>query len=200
MKPHEIEAESFRIIEELVDWRKYFTESQWPVARRMIHACGDIQIAESIRISDKAVQAGINALGLNTPLVCDVQMLKSGLSKVARAGRDVHCFINDPAIAEDALRTGETRARRAMFHAAGLYPEAVYLIGNAPTALIALMELVKAGKMAPALVVGVPVGFVMAAESKEWLSQTPLNYITNLGYKGGSPMTVAAFNALAAMK
>ncbi|MDR2884906.1 MAG: precorrin-8X methylmutase [Deferribacteraceae bacterium] len=192
MKPNEIEAESFRIIESIVDY-KAIPASEWQVTRRMIHACGDPAIIDTVRISANFM-ANVKA---GTPIVCDVNMLKSGLSAKVKANFDVHCFIDNQEVAATARELGVTRAKTAMRYAAARYPEAVYLIGNAPTALLELIELYNSGKIAPALVVGIPVGFVMAAESKDLLINTTLKYVTNLGYKGGSPMTAAAMNAIA---
>ncbi|GAB7141292.1 precorrin-8X methylmutase [Deferribacterales bacterium RsTz2092] len=202
MKPHEIEIESFRLIDGLVDFVPFvevghYRCNELNVVKRMIHACGDIGIANSVRLSSNAYRVGIDALKAGAPVVCDVQMVVSGLSARVKADSDVYCFINEPEVVNEAKTMGETRARRALFYAAKRYPDAIYIIGNAPTALLALLELYRQDKISPALVIGIPVGFVMARESKDELVNTSLNYITCLGNRGGSPMSAAVLNALA---
>ncbi|MDR0453417.1 MAG: precorrin-8X methylmutase [Deferribacteraceae bacterium] len=201
MKPADIEKDSFAIIENLTDFsdainKGYFTDSDWHIVRRMIHACGDTEIVNSVRISANAVEAGKKALSAGIPVVCDVHMAVSGLSENLKKQCPVHCFITNPEVACAAIKLGATRAETAIKYAVKQYPDAIYIIGNAPTALLTLIKMAEVGKVNPALVVGIPVGFVLAAESKEMLIKTNLNYITNLGCKGGTPMAVAAINAL----
>ncbi|MBX6394510.1 MAG: precorrin-8X methylmutase [Alicyclobacillaceae bacterium] len=196
--PEEIEARSFAIIaEELGDHS--FTEEQLPIVQRVIHASADFELGRSLVFHPDAVAAGVRAIREGRPVVADVQMVQVGISKprLQQFGGDVHCYISDPDVAEEARRLGTTRAIVSMRKAARLAEGGIVAIGNAPTALLELVRLVRAGEAKPGLIVGVPVGFVSAAESKEvlrTLEDTP--FITNVGRKGGSPVAVAIVNAL----
>lgn len=192
-----IELESFRIIEENCDLSK-FTQEQKAVVKRLIHTTGDFEFAEMTLFSKNAMENGINAIKKGTPVICDVNMVKTAVTKkyLDISNISTHCFITDETVIELAAKNNKTRAETAMDYAADKYPEAIYAVGNAPTALLRLLELYKEGKINPALVIGIPVGFVMAAESKEMLSKTDLPFITNIGSKGGSPCAAAAVNAL----
>lgn len=196
--PEEIEARSFAIIAEELG-EHAFTEEQFPIVQRVIHASADFELGRSLVFHPEAVQAGIRAIREGRPVVADVQMVQVGISKprLNRFGGDVHCYISDPDVVEEAKRLGTTRAIVSMRKAARLAEGGIVAIGNAPTALLELIRLVRAGEARPGLIVGVPVGFVSAAESKELLRTlegTP--FITNVGRKGGSPVAVAIVNAL----
>jgi precorrin-8X/cobalt-precorrin-8 methylmutase len=196
--PKEIEVKSMAIIEErLRDFP--FDPLQKPVIKRVVHTTGDISFAEITSFSPGAVEAGVAALLAGAPGYVDVEMARSGFNRKATAELDLEwrCLIHEPRVAEEAKRLGTTRAAAAMYEALAAHPKgAIHVIGNAPTALFALLEAVSAGEAEPALVVGTPVGFVGAAESKEWLREFKIPWITVRGEKGGSTVAAAIVNAL----
>ncbi|WP_290591117.1 precorrin-8X methylmutase [Alicyclobacillus sp.] len=198
VKPEAIEQRSFEIIAEELGPHP-FTAEQFPVVQRVIHASADFELGRSLVFHPRAVQAGMEAIHAGRPIVADVQMVQAGISKprLARFGCDVRVYISDPDVAEAAGREGVTRAIMAMRKAVREAPGAIFAIGNAPTALLELIRLVRAGEASPGLIVGVPVGFVAAAESKAELMALDVPFITNHGRKGGSPVAVAAVNAIA---
>lgn len=195
--PQEIEDMSFRIIEEELGEHPFIPE-QFAVVRRVIHATADFDLGRSLVFHPDAISAGIEAVRSGKIVVADVQMVQSGVSKprIERFGGDVRVYISDPDVVEEAKRIGATRAIAAMRKAAREADGAIYAIGNAPTALLELIRMVKEGEARPGLIVGVPVGFVSAAESKEELAKLDIPFITNIGRKGGSPAAVAAVNAI----
>jgi len=194
--PAAIEAESFRLIEAEVGVHG-FDARQWPVVRRIIHTTADFDFAQVTFFSRGAVEAGIAALRRGEKVLCDTHMVRAGVSKprLAGFGSELVCHVADPEIAREARAGGVTRSlvamRRGVAEGCG-----IFLIGNAPTALFELLALVRAGKANPSLVVGVPVGFVGAAESKEALLSSGLPFITCRGRKGGSAIAAAILNAL----
>jgi len=192
-----IEAESFQIIEDNCDLSK-FSEDEKMVVKRLIHTTGDFEFADMTIFSHEAVSKGLEALKNKKNIICDVNMVKTGITQkyLDAAGVETHCFINHEEVVQKAKEQNKTRSECAMEYAAENFPDAIYAIGNAPTALLKILELHKEGKINPALVVGLPVGFVMAAESKEMLTESDLNFITNKGNKGGSPCASASINAL----
>ncbi|MBP1962071.1 precorrin-8X methylmutase [Paenibacillus aceris] len=200
VQPQEIEEKSFEMITEELGEHP-FTAEQYPVVQRVIHASADFELGRSLMFHPKAIEAGIAAIRAGKMVVADVQMVQVGISKprIEQFGGDVRVYISDPDVMEEAKRLNTTRAiisiRKAIKEADG----AIYAIGNAPTALLELIRLVKEGIAKPGLIVGVPVGFVSAAESKEELAKLDIPFITNLGRKGGSPVAVAAVNALSIM-
>lgn len=194
-----IEAESFRIIEaELPDHG--FAPGPWRVVRRMVHATADLDFARNAVVAAGAVEAGAAALSRGAPIVCDVRMIAAGLSsdRLSRLGVKVHCLLSEPEVAAGARAAGITRSAEAMRLAMrrGLLDGAVVAIGNAPTALFEVIRLVRDEGARPALVVGVPVGFVGAAESKEAALSLAIPHLVVRGRKGGTPATVAALHAL----
>ncbi|WP_341282588.1 precorrin-8X methylmutase [Paenibacillus sp. FSL H8-0537] len=197
VQPQEIEARSFEMITEELGEHP-FTDEQYSVVQRVIHASADFELGRSMMFHKDAVQAGIKAILAGKPVVADVQMVQVGISKprIEKFGGDVRVYISDADVMEEAKRLNTTRAiisiRKAIREADG----GIYAIGNAPTALLELIRLVKNGEAKPGLIVGVPVGFVSAAESKEELAKLDIPFITNLGRKGGSPVAVAAVNAI----
>jgi precorrin-8X/cobalt-precorrin-8 methylmutase len=198
LQPDAIEAESFRIIEAEMGPHD-FSVLEWPIVQRAIHATADFELGRSLLFHPRAVEAGIAALRKGAPVVADVQMVQAGISAslLAEFGGRLLCYMGEPEVAERARAEGTTRAIQCMRKAAREAPGAVYAIGNAPTALLELVRLVEDGEAGPALIIGVPVGFVSAAESKERLREQGLvPYITNRGRKGGTPVAVAITNAL----
>ncbi|MDF2644219.1 MAG: precorrin-8X methylmutase [Paenibacillus sp.] len=200
VQPQEIEEKSFEMITEELG-EHTFTPEQYPVVQRVIHASADFELGRSLVFHPRAIEAGIAAIRAGKIVVADVQMVQVGISKprIEQFGGDVRVYISDKDVMEEAKRLNTTRAiisiRKAIKEADG----AIYAIGNAPTALLELIRLVKEGIAKPGLIVGVPVGFVSAAESKDELAKLDIPFITNVGRKGGSPVAVAAVNALSIM-
>jgi precorrin-8X/cobalt-precorrin-8 methylmutase len=199
-----IEHDSFAIIDAEVGPHAY-TEAQWPIVRRMIHANADFDFNGLTTFHADAVEAGIAAmLKGGTPIVADVEMICSGLSqpRLAHFGMKPHQFISDADVIEAAKAEDTTRAVQAMrkAHRLGLLHNAIIGIGNAPTALIELVRLIREEGAKPALVVGMPVGFVSAAESKDLMAEvSEVPWIVIRGRKGGSTLVVAALHALLAL-
>ncbi|HVR87100.1 MAG TPA: precorrin-8X methylmutase [Planctomycetota bacterium] len=195
LNPEAIEAESFRIIESELGPHS-FSPDEFAIVQRAIHSTADFDFARTIRFHPDAIRSGLGAIRAGRNIVADVQMIQAGINKTGlkKYGGDVLCFIGDPDVTEKAKAEGVTRAILSMRKAAEQGPGAIYAIGNAPTALLELVRLADVAK--PALVVGVPVGFVSAAESKDELARTALPYITALGRKGGTPVAVSIVNAL----
>jgi precorrin-8X/cobalt-precorrin-8 methylmutase len=200
LHPHEIEKESFRRIEAQVGSRA-LPPAAWAVARRMIHTTGDFEYLDNVRFHPQAIAAGLEALGRGRLVVTDTRMLQAGIGtgRLNRLGVEVICLMDDPEVAREAKNRGLTRATVAMERALPRVAGGIVAIGNAPTALLCLMDLLAAGASPPALIVGVPVGFVNAAESKEALSRLNSPFITSLGPKGGSAVAASIINALAIM-
>lgn len=199
-QPQEIEAKSFEMIDEEIGEHSY-TAEQYPVVQRVIHASADFHLGKSILFHPDAVRAGIQAIRSGKIIAADVQMIQAGISKprIEKFGGVINVYISDPDVIEEAKRLNTTRAIIATRKAAKEAEGGIFAIGNAPTALLELIRLVKTGEAKPGLIVGMPVGFVSAAESKEELAKLDVPFITNLGRKGGSPVTVAAINAMAIM-
>ena len=176
-------------------------EGERNIIKRIVHTTGDPAIAELIKIHPAAVEAGLQAFRAGKPVFTDVQMLRAGINpvKLGQLGVETICLIKNPEVVEEAKRTGKTRAMVAMAKAAPQLNGGIIAIGNAPTALFELCAMIKTGEIRPALVVGTPVGFVGAKESKEVLVETPVPYITVVGTRGGSTIAVAALNALLKM-
>ena len=199
--PDQIENKSMEIIAEILGDRN-FPPGEEAVIKRIVHTTADPEYASLTLFSPGALSAARKALQeKRCSMVADTQMIVSGINKdlLARCGGDVTCFVGDEEVRIRAKGEGITRSMAAIRHAAAQYGEGIFIIGNAPTALFELLHLVKTGSLRPALVVGVPVGFVGAAESKEALLETNLPYITVRGRKGGSTVAVAIINALMKM-
>ncbi|MBU0679862.1 MAG: precorrin-8X methylmutase [Proteobacteria bacterium] len=198
IKPQEIEAESFRMIEEELGPHS-FSPEQFAVVRRVIHATGDFSFADTIRFGGGAVAAGLAAIKAGKNILTDVQMAASGISKglLANHGGKVLCRISDTETAKLAANKGWTRSEAAM-ELAAQDNIGIIAIGNAPTALLRVMTMLaeKRPGFHPDLIIGVPVGFVNAAESKELLTEKEYPFITSVGRKGGTPVAVAMVNAL----
>ena len=194
--PQDIEAESFRIIERELG-PTGFSPEEFAVVRRCIHATGDFSFAENMRFHPQAISAGLAAIRAGKNILVDVNMAASGISSglLAQYGGRVICRVAEPETAALAKANGTTRSDAAMARSVG-DNIGIIAVGNAPTALLKVMDLIEQGIFAPDLIIGVPVGFVNAAESKEILVHKPYPFITALGRKGGTPVAVAAINAL----
>ena len=198
IKPMEIEARSFEIITQLLGDRKLDPENEL-VIKRAIHTTADFDYADNLVFSDHAVKTGIEALRAGCDIVTDTQMAKAGINKtiLASLGGEVHCFMSDADVAAEAKARGVTRAMVSMEKAAKLSKPCIFAIGNAPTALVALEALMEEGKLQPALMIGVPVGFVNVVESKELIIEHHrAPYIVARGRKGGSNVAAAICNAM----
>lgn len=200
--PSDIEGESFRIIEsEFAEQTgkpiSSFSAEEFKVLQRVIHATGDFSLAETIHFQQNPIQEAIRAIQSGGNILTDVNMVASGISSTLlhKFGGKVFCGVGEPETATLAKERGITRSDAAMQRYAGK-DIAVVAIGNAPTALISVLRLIEEEKMKPAVIVGVPVGFVNAAESKELLKQTNFSGITISGRRGGSPIAAAITNAL----
>jgi precorrin-8X/cobalt-precorrin-8 methylmutase len=203
MKPQEIEDKSFRIIEAEAG-KHGFDEQEWPVVRRMIHTSADFEYIESVRFYKgevNPIDAGIQAILQGKNIITDTNMARVGIRKreVHEFGGQVSCLIADEAVAKKAKASGTTRALAAVDMAVDRMEGGIYVVGNAPTALLRLMALIREKKANPALIIGFPVGFVNAAESKDELITLEFPYITNKGRKGGSNIAASIVNALAIM-
>ncbi len=195
--PKDIEKRSFEIITELLGSRRLDPENE-PVIKRVIHTTADFDFADSLVFSPHAVEQGLRALRAGCDIVTDTQMAKAGISKPAleKLGGRVHCFMSDADVAQEAQKRGLTRAAVSMERAAALQKPCIFAVGNAPTALLRLRELIDDGRLAPALVIGVPVGFVNVIESKEQILSASVPHIVARGRKGGSAVAAAICNAL----
>ena len=194
----EIEARSFEIITQILGDRVLDPENEL-VIKRAIHTTADFDYADNLVFSEHAVKTGIEALRAGCDIVTDTQMARAGINKtiLASLGGEVHCFMSDADVAAEAKARGVTRAFVSMEKAARLQKPCIFAIGNAPTALAALEELMEADALHPALIIGVPVGFVNVVESKELiLAQHRAPYIIARGRKGGSNVAAAICNAL----
>ena len=196
--PLDIEKRSFEIITEELGDRKF--PKEWEnIIKRVIHTTADFEYADNLYISETAVESGINALKSGCTIVTDTTMVMSGINKrvLGSLGGDVKCFIADEDIKEEAKAKGITRSAVAIDKASRDKNIKIYVVGNAPTALIRLYELIEKGEMEkPQLVVGVPVGFVNVVESKELFVNSDIPCIIARGRKGGSNVGASIINAL----
>ena len=193
----DIEKRSFEIITELLGEKRLDPENE-PVIKRAIHTTADFDYADNLVFSPHAVQKGIEALRGGCDIVTDTQMAKAGINKtiLGRLGGQVHCFMSDEDVAREAKARGVTRAIVSMERAAKLPKPCIFAIGNAPTALICIRELIDTGKLTPALIVGVPVGFVNVVESKELILELDTPHIVARGRKGGSNVAAGICNGM----
>ncbi|MBQ8509474.1 MAG: precorrin-8X methylmutase [Clostridia bacterium] len=194
--PNEIEKRSMEIIEsELV---AEIPPENKAVVKRVIHCTADFDYAANLAFSEDACAKAIEALKNGCDIVTDTNMAKSGINKTAagKLGCEIHCFMSDPDVAETAKARGCTRAVASMEKASELTRSLIFVVGNAPTALLALCDLIAEGKVKPELVIGVPVGFVNILEAKDAIMQTGVPYIVAKGRKGGSNVAAAIVNAL----
>lgn len=194
--PMEIEKRSMEIIESALPLG--IPEDNKAVVKRVIHCTADFDYAKNLTFSVNAVKKALDALRGGCDIVTDTQMALSGINKAAavKLGCTVHCFMSDPDVAEQAKERGCTRAVVSMEKASKLNKPLIFAIGNAPTALLKIRELIDTGKITPLLVIGVPVGFVNIIESKEAIMETDIPFIVSKGRKGGSNVAAAIVNAL----
>ncbi len=197
MKPQEIEKQSFAIITRELAGRT-FPKGVDEVVKRVIHTTADFDYADTLCFSPGAIERALQALRAGATVVTDTNMALSGISKgtLAKLGGQACCFMAEPAVAQEAGQRGVTRAVVSMERAADLTGPTIFAIGNAPTALIRLHELIEEGRVRPALVIGVPVGFVNVVEAKELFLGGDTPYIIARGRKGGSNVAAAIVNAL----
>ncbi len=204
LRPEEIEAESFRIVEAEVGAHPW-PPAEWPIVRRVIHTSADFDYSRSMVFSPDAVAAGVAAIRRGRDIVTDTNMALAGIGKgrLARFGITASCFVADPDVARGACEEGVTRSILAMRKGASEPGNGIFVIGNAPTALFELLRLARQDHFRPDLVIGLPVGFVGASESKERLiKEAPglrIPFIANQGRKGGSNVAAAVVNALLIM-
>lgn len=200
VNPEEIEKESFLTIKKELGeaFLASYPKEQLPVLLRVIHTTADFSYRDSLVFANGAMEAANQAIQRGLPIITDTTMAASGINKGAAAafGVSVHCFVGDEDVREEAKRRGVTRSAVSAEKAARLYPECIYAVGNAPTALIRLYELIREGRFRPALIIGMPVGFVNVAEAKELILKTGLPVIAAMGRKGGSNTAAAVCNAL----
>ena len=198
-KGQSIEDESMQIIENEIGLHSY-NEQEWPIVRRIIHSTADFDFARDNQIifQKDAIKNGLEALKNGSSIVVDVNGIIGLLNKQNPKdfGNNVICNISEPSIMEAAKEAGKTRAQMSMRIAKEDMNGGIVVVGNAPTALLEVMKMIQEGITKPALVIGIPVGFVSAVESKDELSKTDIPFITNQGRKGGSPCAAAIVNAL----
>lgn len=195
--PREIEKRSFEIITEELQGRT-FPPEQEAIIKRAIHTSADFDYADNLCFSEDAVKLAHEAIQNGACIVTDTQMAKAGINKrsLAKFGGEVYCFMSDEDVAQKAKEQEVTRAQVSMEKAAKLQKALIFAIGNAPTALIKLYEMMQEGKIKPKLIIGVPVGFVNVVQAKELIMKADVPYIVARGRKGGSNVAAAICNAL----
>ena len=197
VKPMDIEKRSFEIITEELGDTKLIPGTEL-VVKRCIHTSADFDYAENLCFSENVIQKAMDAIKEGACIVTDTQMAKSGINKraLARYGGEVYCFMSDDYVAALAKKNGTTRATASMDKAASMDKKLIFAIGNAPTALVRLYELIQEGRLNPELIIGVPVGFVNVVQSKELIMEAGVPYIVAKGRKGGSNIAACICNAL----
>lgn len=198
LTPDEIDCRSLQMVEASLPEGLQLPPRERYVLCRIVRAEGDAGIAPLVKFSPGGVEAGLTALRSQAPVVTDVRMVEMGISKalLKNANLATACMIDAPEVADRARREGTTRSVAAIRELSPQISGAVCAIGNAPTALLALLDLIDAGEVSPALVIGMPVGFVACAESKDELVKRNVPYITVMGRRGGSSAAAATVNAL----
>jgi precorrin-8X/cobalt-precorrin-8 methylmutase len=197
VNPHDIEKKSFEILSSILGDRKFLPLHE-PIIKRVIHTTADFDYADTLKISEGAVETAMRVIKSGCNIVTDTKMAASGINKksLARFGGKVVCLMDDEGVAVEARKRGVTRASVCMEKLSKDENNRIYAIGNAPTALLKLYELIKQGAISPALIVGVPVGFVNVVESKELFKKSGVPYIIADGNKGGSNVAAAIINAI----
>jgi precorrin-8X/cobalt-precorrin-8 methylmutase len=195
-KPDEIEKLSFEIIQS--ELPRPLDPELAPVIMRVIHTTADFGYVESLAFSGDVIAHAVSFLRKGVNIVCDTNMVKAGVDKTLlhALGSDIHCYIKDEDVVQEAQRSENTRAYAAIDKAAAMKKPFIFAIGNAPTALMRICDLYEKREFSPMLVIGVPVGFVNVVESKEMLMNSGIPYITSKGRKGGSNVAAAICNAL----
>ena len=198
MRPDQIEEKSFQLIEERVASHS-FNAREWSIVRRMIHTTVDFELVHTTVFHPQALAAGIAALRRGASIITDTNMVKAGISmkRLQPYGTRVVCAISRSRVMQEARQKGKTRAAAAMHALSSVMGGSLVAIGNAPTALREVLSIAEKEKCRPSLIVGVPVGLVGAAESKEMLMASGLPFITVRGEKGGSPLAASIVNGLA---
>lgn len=197
--PQEIEKRSFEIIDKELEARNIVLEEEKkPVIMRTIHTSADFDYATTLTFSEHAMETALRLLRNGSDIVTDTNMAKTGINRqnLKKLGGRVHCFMAEEDVALEAKERGVTRAAVSMERAAGLGRPLIFAIGNAPTALISLYEMMQGGVYVPEFVIGVPVGFVNVEAGKELIMASKVEYIVNRGRKGGSNVAAAIVNAL----
>lgn len=197
VKPREIEERSFAIISEELGARTFAPHTEL-IVKRCIHTSADFDYADNLCFSQDAAVKAMEAMQRGVSVVTDTNMAKAGINKVSlgKYGGSVHCFMADADVAEAARLNGTTRASESMKKAAAMGEPFLYAIGNAPTALVTLYDLMQEGQVKPELIIGVPVGFVNVVQSKELIMSSDVPYIVARGRKGGSNIAACIVNAL----
>lgn len=197
VKPNEIEKRSMEIITKELNGRTW-PEPQFSIVKRCIHTSADFDYADNLCFSENAAMLGVEALRRGAVIVTDTKMAWSGINKkkLAEYGGEAYCFMSDEDVAKEAQERGCTRAAICMERGAALGKEVIFAVGNAPTALIRLYELIQEGKVNPALIIGAPVGFVNVVEAKELIMTAGVPYIVPRGRKGGSNIAATICNAM----
>ena len=197
VKPNEIEKRSMEIITQELNGRTW-PEPQFSIVKRCIHTSADFDYADNLCFSENAAMLGVEALRRGAVIVTDTKMAWSGINKkkLAEYGGEAYCFMSDEDVAKEAQERGCTRAAICMERGAALGKEVIFAVGNAPTALIRLYELIQEGKVNPALIIGAPVGFVNVVEAKELIMTAGVPYNVPRGRKGGSNIAATICNAM----
>ena len=197
VKPREIEERSFAIISEELGARTFAPHTEL-IVKRCIHTSADFDYADNLCFSQDAAVKAMEAIQRGVSVVTDTNMAKAGINKVSlgKYGGSVHCFMADADVAEAARLHGTTRASESMKKAAAMGEPFLYAIGNAPTALVTLYDLMQEGQVKPELIIGVPVGFVNVVQSKELILSSNVPYIVAAGRKGGSNIAACICNAV----
>ena len=197
INPSEIQQRSFDIIDSEVSEPRPFYGKKWEIVRRMIHSSADFELLSKVCFHKDAVDSGLNAIKAGAYIITDTKMVLAGLNKkrLKRYGCKLRCFISREEVKKIAYEKGVTRAWASVDFAIPYIDASIYVIGNAPTALIRLLELIEDKRCSPSLIIGMPVGFFNVEEAKERLiSQNSVPYITVMGRKGGSTLVVAVIN------
>lgn len=200
--PMGIEKGSMSIIHEEMKNPHKFTKNQLAIAKRVIHTTADFEYEDIIAFKNNPVESFLEGMKAGLPIITDTNMIRAGINKTAlgRYGSELYCFVGDERVVQRAKETGVTRSRLGIDHVAKTFNEALFVFGNAPTALARTMELCELGQLKAKAIIGVPVGFVGAVESKYLLNETSIPHITTLSRKGGSNVAAAIVNAIMYME
>jgi len=200
LKSFDIEKSSFDIIENEIGKYRYKNELEWSIVRRVIHATADFEFArqEKLLFNNEAITSGFQAIETKCNIITDVEMVRAGISRNSLTKLDLRCLCNisDSNIIDESKRLNKTRAETSMRNFAEEMNGGIIVIGNAPTALNEVIKMINEKITIPSLIIGVPVGFVSALESKIELSKSSIPHITNIGRKGGSSVASSIVNAL----